>query len=115
MHTIKATAANVHDVTTTSQLMHGEEEELYGDSGYLGADKREDANLINKNGKIEYEINLKPAQITKLPIGKIWSAMCAAKRRSKIRAKVEHVFAVVKRQLGYRRTRNLILCSLWRI
>lgn len=106
VHTVKATAANVHDVTMTSQLMHGEEEELYGDSGYLGADKREDAILINKNGKeIEYEINLKPSQIKKLPIGKIWSAMCAAKYKSKIRAKVEHVFAIVKRQLGYRRTR----------
>lgn len=102
VHTVKSTAANVHDVAMTSQLLHGEEKEVYGDSGYLGADKREDAILTNKNDEeIEYEINLKPSQIKKLPIGRMWIAMCTAKRR----AKVEHVFAVVKRQLRYRRTR----------
>ena len=106
VHTVKATAANVNDIVMISQLLHGEEKEVYGDSGYLGANNRKDAILTNKNGEeIEYEINLKPSQIKKLPIGRIWTAMCAAKRRAKVRAKVEHVFAVVKRQLGYRRTR----------
>ena len=28
--------------------MHGEEEELYGDSGYIGAEKRENAVVKNK-------------------------------------------------------------------
>lgn len=106
VHTVKATSANIHDVTMTSQLMHGEEEELYGDSGYLGTDKREDAILTNKNGKeIDYEINLKPSQIKKLSTFRLWAAKCAERYKSKIRAKVEHVFAVVKRQLGFRRTR----------
>lgn len=31
--------------------MHGEERELYGDSGYIGAEKRENAVVKNKNGK----------------------------------------------------------------
>jgi len=31
--------------------MHGEEETLHGDSGYLGADKREDAIIKNTKGK----------------------------------------------------------------
>ena len=31
--------------------------------------------------------------------------MCVNKYTAKVRAKVEHVFAVVNRQLGYRRTR----------
>ncbi len=51
VHTVKATAANVHDVTMTSELLSGEEEAVYGDSGYLGAEKREDAVVRNKNGK----------------------------------------------------------------
>lgn len=102
IHTVKATAANVHDIVMTSQLLRGEEEAVLGDSRYIRAEKREDAILTNKNGQeIEYEINLKPSQIKKLPIGKIWTAMCTNRFISKIRAKVEHVFAVVKRQLGY--------------
>jgi len=35
-------------VTVTSELLHGEEE-VYGDSGYIGAEKRPEA--IKKNKK----------------------------------------------------------------
>ncbi|EKC79131.1 transposase, IS4 family protein, partial [human gut metagenome] len=56
VHTVKATAANVHDVSETSKLLTGEEEAVYGDSGYLGAGKREDAVVRNKSGhKIKYK------------------------------------------------------------
>ena len=55
VHTVEATPANVHDVTQTSSLLTGEEEVVYGDSGYLGAGKREDAIVRNKSGhKIKY-------------------------------------------------------------
>ncbi len=106
VHTVKGTAANVHDVTMTSQLMHGEEDELYGDSGYIGTDKREDAVIRNKKGrKIKYKINRKPSQIKKLSAGGQYAARKSEHKKSSVRAKVEHVFAVVKHQLGYRRTR----------
>ena len=51
VHHLKVTGANEHDVTATPDLMHGEEEELYGDSGYIGAEKRENAVVKNKNGR----------------------------------------------------------------
>ncbi len=51
MHTGKATAANVHDVSMTPELLHGEEETINGDSGYVGAEKRKDALARNKKGK----------------------------------------------------------------
>ena len=58
VHTVEVTAANEHDVTMTAKLLHGEEETVNGDSGYIGAEKREDAILKNKNGKkIRYNIN----------------------------------------------------------
>ena len=47
VHHVKTTSANEHDVTATSELMHGEEETLHGDSGYIGANKRPEA--IRKN------------------------------------------------------------------
>lgn len=106
VHTVKATGANVHDVTMTSELLTGEEDEVYGDSGYIGADKREDALVRNKNGrKIKYKLNRKPSQIKKLSTSGQYAAKKSEHKKSSIRAKVEHVFAVVKRQLGYRRTR----------
>lgn len=40
---------------------------MYGDSGYVGADKREDATVRNKQGKkIKYTINRRPSQIKNL-------------------------------------------------
>ncbi len=51
MHTLEVTAANVHDVTMTSELLTGQEETVHGDSGYLGAEKRESA--IVRNSQIQ--------------------------------------------------------------
>ena len=39
VHHLKVTGANEHDVTATPDPMHREEKELYGDSGYIGAEK----------------------------------------------------------------------------
>lgn len=106
VHTVKVTAANEHDVTVTSELLTGDEEEVYGDSGYIGAEKRPEALKKNKAGKsVHYKINRRPIQ------SKNNSARSQAqiKRRehekSSVRAKVEYVFAVVKLQLRFRKTR----------
>ena len=106
VHHLKVTGANEHDVTATPDLMHGEEEELYGDSGYIGAEKRENAVVKNKNGrKIKYKINRKPSTMKKLSKSGQYAAKKAEHKKSSVRAKVEHVFAVVKRLFGYRKTR----------
>jgi IS5 family transposase len=36
VHHVEVTAANVSDVSVTPQLLSGDEENVYGDSGYLG-------------------------------------------------------------------------------
>jgi IS5 family transposase len=105
-HHMEVTGANVHDVTMVPKLLTGEEMQVYGDSGYLGAEKREDAVTHNKQGKrIKYKTNRRPSQ----------SKNCAARSRaqikrrehekSSVRAKVEHVFGIVKGLFGYRKTR----------
>ena len=106
VHTVKVTAANEHDVTVTSELLTGEEEEVYGDSGYLGAEKRPEALKKNKAGKsVHYKINRRPSQSK----NKSARSQAQIKRheheKSSVRAKVEHVFAVVKLQLCFRKTR----------
>ena len=66
VHTVKVTPANTSDVSVTPELLTGEETVVYGDSAYLGAEKREDAVKKSKNGKrIRYKINRRPSQIAK--------------------------------------------------
>ncbi len=106
VHTVKVTAANVNDVTMTSQLLTGEENAVYGDSGYLGADKREEAITRNKAGKrIRYKLNRRPSQINKQSPRSQRQLKRREHEKSSVRAKVEHVFGVVKGRLRYRKTR----------
>ena len=44
VHTVRGTSGNVHDVLEGNSLLHGQEEDAYGDAGYQGVDKRPDAN-----------------------------------------------------------------------
>lgn len=105
-HHVEVTAANVHDITMLPKLMHGTEEEVYGDSGYLGASKRTDTKKINTDGKpINYEINLRPSSIRKMPQEEREAIRKQEHKKSSIRAKVEHVFAIIKTKFGYRKTR----------
>ena len=104
---IETTAANVHDVTQVAGLMDGTEKELYGNSGYLGAEKREEAILTNNQGKeIQYIICARPSSLKKRYTGTEYEKAAAAEHaKASIRCKVEHVFAVVKGMFHFRKTR----------
>ena len=105
-HTLKVTAANVHDVTMMAELVTGEEDTVYGDSGYLGAEKREGAALRNRRGKqIRYKINRRPSQAKNLSTRSKAQVKRREREKSSVRAKVEHIFAVVKGRFRYRKTR----------
>ena len=106
VHHVVTTAANEHDVTVVNQLMHGDEDTLGGDSGYIGAEKRPDAITRNSKGKkIKYVICRKPSSIRKLSKSGQYAAKKREHEKSSVRCKVEHVFAVVKKLFGYRKTR----------
>ena len=75
-------------------------------AGYLGAEKREDAVRKNKHGnKIRYKINRRPSQIAKKSTRSQGQLKRREHEKSSVRAKVEHVFGVVKGLLRYRKTR----------
>lgn len=106
VHHLKTTAANEHDVTAVADLLSGKEKTVYGDSGYLGAEKRPEAITRNKKGKkIKYKIMQRPSMIQKLPEKEQEKAKKKEHKKSSVRCKVEHVFAVVKKLFGYRKTR----------
>ena len=106
VHSIEVTAANVHDITVVPKLLTKEETVVYGDSGYLGAEKREDAVLQNKNGeKIKYKINRRPSQSRKRSTRSQAQIKRREREKSSVRAKIEHVFGITKKLFGYRKTR----------
>ena len=106
VHHVEVTSANVHDVTVVPRLLSGEEAEVYGDSGYLGAVKREEAVIRNKQGKrIRYKINRRPSQSKNHSARSSGQIKRREHEKSSVRAKVEHVFGVVKKLFQYRKTR----------
>ena len=96
------TAANVHDLTPVAGLLHGEEEVVYGDSGYQGIAKRPE--MAGK--ATEFRVAIRPGKRRALPDtpdGKLQDLIETAKAH--IRSKVEHPFRVIKQQFGFQKTR----------
>ena len=89
-----------------AELLTGEEQLVYRDSGYLGAEKRTEAVTGNKYGKrIHYKINCRPSQSKHNSNRSRAQIKRREREKSPVRAKVEHVFTVVKQQLRFRKTR----------
>lgn len=104
VHTITATSANVNDVVETAKLLHPDDEVVYGDSGYLGAQKRDEIKNDAHLRGIAYRINKRPSS-NKCPDwyrGINWEKKIEH-GKSAVRCKVEHAFLIVKGQFGYRK------------
>lgn len=102
VHHVECTAANVADVSQVHKLLHGREETVYGDSGYTGADKREELQAV----KAGFLIAEKPSQLRTIKskrerhYAKRWE-----QHKASIRSKVEHPFRVVKCQFRFVKVR----------
>lgn len=99
IHSLEATAANVHDLTPIASLLHGREQYIFGDSGYTGLDKRQDM----KDCQARMEIAMKPGKRRQLD--KDSSDETIERIKAKIRAKVEHPFRLFKCVFGYTKVR----------
>ena len=105
MHTITATPANVNDVTETAKLLRPDDEVVYGDSGYLGAPKRDEIKNDAHLSELEYRINKRPSS-NKCPDwykGINWDKKIEH-GKSAVRCKVEHPYRIVKNIFGFRKT-----------
>ena len=107
VHTVRGTSANVSDVVESNSLLHGKEVDGYGDAGYQGADKRPDMPTPEPERKFQWHIAMKRSQRKALDLLRPVSAMQEQLEqvKSKIRAKVEHPFRVIKRQFGHVKVR----------
>ncbi|GHV57916.1 hypothetical protein FACS1894216_22540 [Synergistales bacterium] len=105
VHSVTATAANVHDIAETHNLIRGDDEVVYGDAGYIGIEKREEIVSDPQKSKIEYRTNRRRHGIRKLPEGYAREfEEYLERRKSSVRSKVEYAFLLLKRQFGYVKT-----------
>jgi transposase, IS5 family len=96
-HSAVVTAANVHDKHPLPDLLHGQEEQVYGDCAYAAqqasirakAPRAHDCtNKLVRKGSVTEELE-----------------RMVNRFKSRTRARVEHVFAVVKRLWGFSKVR----------
>lgn len=102
VHSVVTTAANESDVSQAHALLHGHEQEAFGDAAYTGVDKRDEM----KGKALKWHVALKRGKIKAMPDGALKDLVVAAERtRAQIRARVEHPFHVVKNLLHHRKVR----------
>jgi IS5 family transposase len=103
VHTVIGTAANVNDVTQATQLLHGQETEVFADAGYQGVAKREEAQGL----AVKWNIAMRPGKRAALDLSSALAAKIEAleKLKASIRAKVEHPFRLIKQQFGHAKVR----------
>ena len=99
VHSMSTTAANVHDVTETRNLLHGGETVVWADAGYQGVDKREE----NLGLEMEWRVAMGPGRRRKLE--RESREALTEKGKASVRAKVEHPFLRLKRLFGYAKVR----------
>lgn len=103
VHTVVATAASVHDIAEAAKLIRDDDNVVYGDSGYLGIEKRDEVKGDEHLRSIDYRINRRPSSITKVygqGFGRDFEKHLEYKKSS-VRSKVEHPFKIVKNTFGY--------------
>lgn len=66
VQTIEVTPANIHDVTMVSELIREDDKVLYGDSAYLGIERREEAAQDGHLSSVDYRISLRPGRFPKV-------------------------------------------------
>jgi len=97
IHSVAATAANVHDSQVLPELLHGQETRVWGDSAYSG--QRE---VIRQHAPhAKSFIQAKAHRYRSL----IEEERARNRTKSKVRAKVEHAFLVIKRIFGWTKVR----------
>ncbi len=101
VHSVLGTAANVADITQAGALLHGDEADAFGDAGYQGVHKREEAQGPR------WHVAMRPGKRRQLDGSRPWARMLeqAEQLKASVRAKVEHPFHVIKNLFRHRKVR----------
>jgi IS5 family transposase len=96
-HRAVVTAANVHDKHPLPDLLHGNEQRVYGDSAYASQKALIESKAPQARDFTNQRVR-KGGWIDEVQRAK-------NRNKSRVRARVEHVFAVVKRLWGFSKVR----------
>jgi IS5 family transposase len=97
VHTAGVTTGSVHDAKVMQHLIREDDTAVYGDKGYASEERKRAAEAAGVLWAVKEKA--KPGR-------KLTARQRARNRRfGKVRAKVEHIFRVVKCQFGYRKVR----------
>jgi IS5 family transposase len=97
VHDIVVTDASIHDSQMMDELVHGEEQAVYGDKAY--SDEKKKAGYEAKG--IKWRVNIRGCRWRKLTEKEV----ATNHEQSQTRAKVEHIFLVVKHLWHYTKVR----------
>ena len=97
VHSVATSAANVSDVHMLPDLLHGEERKVWGDGGYQGQTK-----AIQQAAPKAQDMTCKRTKFNNY-VDEVAKKKNTTK--SRVRAKVEHVFRILKRVFGFDKVR----------
>ncbi|HPW16636.1 MAG TPA: IS5 family transposase [Nitrospira sp.] len=97
IHSVAATAANVHDSQVLPDLLHGQETRVWGDAAYSGQRDVIQQHVPGAKSFVQTKAHRhRPLSETE---------RARNRTKSKVRAKVEHVFLVMKQIFGWGKVR----------
>lgn len=96
-HSVAVTDAGVHDSQVMDDLIHGEEQEIYGDKAYADDDHKQQ----HESEGVTWRVSRKAKRNKKLNC----ADQSFNRKSNRTRARVEHIFGVVKHLWGYRKVR----------
>ena len=97
IHSVVASAANVHDSVVLPKLLHGDETRVYGDKAHAGQSQTIKTNAPNARDFTRRKAYRRCKLSERDKQGN--------HHKSKVRAKVEHIFRVIKRQFKFVKVR----------
>ncbi|WJW75298.1 IS5 family transposase [Thiohalobacter sp. IOR34] len=97
IHSVAATAANVHDSQVLPDLLHGEETRVWGDSAYSGQ-----TDVIRKHAPRAADFTQRKGARNR-PLSE--EERAKNRTKSKVRARGEHPFLIIKRIFGFDKIR----------
>ena len=97
IHSVVATPGNVHDSRCIGDLLHGNERQVWGDAAYMGR-----ADVIQAHAPFAQDLtNRRWRHRTHVDEAE----RARNREKSRIRARVEHPFLVIKQLFGFAKTR----------
>lgn len=102
VHSLVGPSANASDVSQAHALLHDHEDEVFGDAGNTGIEKREEMQAHT----VRWQIAMKRGKLKQMAEAPLKDLITQVERaKAQIRARVEHPFHVVKNLLRRRKVR----------